>query len=486
MALRAARQKAFVDAMYQAEQFRLPFPDDPPIVYPDPDVWRELTARRKEMYTGTKVYPVADLVLPIRYPDEPPLVYPDAQVWRELTRRRAEKYGTTELARRTAAEWRIEQALKQRTELEFVETPLRDVVDYLKDLHHIEIQLDYAALKEVGVDENTPITKKLIGISLRSALKLMLDELQLKYVIHNEVLLITSPAVAESEEMSGDIPDSAEMLAWVLPGYNRKVPTYQPPVFSNNPAVFYDLVSYAPAMHTNLADVLSVLEAEVPADAATARPGKVDDRARRLIERARGAGWQTATIAQEQDKTPLTVAFDGTGRFRYERTTCTGLREVVICDGTSLWHLYPELGIGARRAVSRFHRQDFTRLVPWALPPVEDLARGADLVSIDERTVAIVPHKLPSPRPAARAPRRGAGGEGGLQSRASLRIHLVFAPDGRLAERQLVEMPSGKILVRETYGETERWHASRMTRRRQAGRPHHDGKPCWRHAVRRS
>ena len=36
--------------------------------------------------------------------------------------------------------------------------------------------------------------------------------------------------------------------------------------------------------------------------------------------------------------------------------------------------------------------------------------------------------------------------------RASLRIHLVFAPDGRLAERQLVEMPSGKILVRETYG----------------------------------
>ncbi len=88
MALCAARQKAFVDAMYQAEQFRLPFPDDPPIVYPDPNVWRELTARRKEIYGGTKVYPVADLVLPIRYPDEPPIVYPDAQVWRELTRRR--------------------------------------------------------------------------------------------------------------------------------------------------------------------------------------------------------------------------------------------------------------------------------------------------------------------------------------------------------------------------------------------------------------
>ena len=31
-------------------------------------------------------------------------------------------------------------------------------------------------------------------------MKLLLDELQLKYVIHNEVLLITSPAKAESDE----------------------------------------------------------------------------------------------------------------------------------------------------------------------------------------------------------------------------------------------------------------------------------------------
>ena len=50
------------------------------------------------------------------------------------------------------------------------------------------------------MDESTPVTKNLKGISLRSALKLLLDELQLKYVVHNEVLLITSPAKAESDE----------------------------------------------------------------------------------------------------------------------------------------------------------------------------------------------------------------------------------------------------------------------------------------------
>ena len=63
---------------------------------------------------------------------------------------------------------------------------MKDVVDYLKDLHHIEVQLDVPALKEAGVEESTPVTKNLKGISLRSALELMLDESGLKFVVHNE------------------------------------------------------------------------------------------------------------------------------------------------------------------------------------------------------------------------------------------------------------------------------------------------------------
>jgi hypothetical protein len=100
----------------------------------------------------------------------------------------------------SVADRKILQALNQPTQIEFVETPLKDVIDYLQDLHHIEIQMDSPALKEAGVDESAAITKHLTGISLRSALKLILDELQLKWVIHNEVLLITSPAKAESDE----------------------------------------------------------------------------------------------------------------------------------------------------------------------------------------------------------------------------------------------------------------------------------------------
>ena len=73
------------------------------------------------------------------------------------------------------------------------------MVEYLKDAA-IEIPVDAAGLKDAGVNPDQQVTKNISGMSLRSALKLLLDDLQLKYVIHNEVLLITSPTKAESDE----------------------------------------------------------------------------------------------------------------------------------------------------------------------------------------------------------------------------------------------------------------------------------------------
>jgi hypothetical protein len=99
---------------------------------------------------------------------------------------------------RSSAEWKILRTLASPTQLEFIETPLQDVIDFLKDQHQIEIQIDTKALNDVGIDPTTPITKNLKGISLRSALKLMLRELELTYVIQDGVLLITTPEEAET------------------------------------------------------------------------------------------------------------------------------------------------------------------------------------------------------------------------------------------------------------------------------------------------
>jgi len=98
--------------------------------------------------------------------------------------------------RTSKAELKIEQALSSPTQMEFIETPLQDVVDYLKDYHAIEIQVDRGSLDDIGVGADTPITKNLKGITLRSALNLMLREIDLTFTIADEVLLITTPEEA--------------------------------------------------------------------------------------------------------------------------------------------------------------------------------------------------------------------------------------------------------------------------------------------------
>jgi tetratricopeptide (TPR) repeat protein len=217
----------------------------------------------------------------------------------------------------------------------------------------------------------------------------------------------------------------------------QEVPSllYQRHTFRDEPRYFFDLVGYAPGMNTSAADIQAVLEAEalpLPGNKA----GKIDDAARALLDKARVSGWHALTIT-EPGQTPCTIVFDGEGRYAYERELPLGLRERVVCDGQTLLHLYPQLSVGARRSVSRFHRTDFFDAVPQAIPPAEDLARGADLKAIDRRIIAIVPHGATTAKDADGKPA------------AYVRVHLVFGTDGRLAERQIVRMPKGEILLRE-------------------------------------
>jgi len=97
----------------------------------------------------------------------------------------------------SAAEKKIEEALAKPTQVEFIETPLNDVIDFLRDFHKIEIQVDRKAFNDAGLDASTlPVTTNLKGISLRSALNLVLRNLDLTYLVEDEVLLITTPAAA--------------------------------------------------------------------------------------------------------------------------------------------------------------------------------------------------------------------------------------------------------------------------------------------------
>jgi tetratricopeptide (TPR) repeat protein len=207
---------------------------------------------------------------------------------------------------------------------------------------------------------------------------------------------------------------------------------YRPPTFAPDGRLFTDLVAFAPGLNTSQADVLGVLEVEAAPDPADVS-GTVEPAARALIEGARAAGWRTLTVPAAGAMPEWSVSFDGSGRYAAERVLPSGLKEHIICDGKELLHLYPELGLGSRRTLTRFHRAELSDLVPWALPPAKDLAHGFDLKSASERTVVLSPCGLKA-------------------EQAALVMHLVFGDDGRLDERRLVELPKNKVLRRETYG----------------------------------
>jgi hypothetical protein len=102
------------------------------------------------------------------------------------------------LPKLTPVEEKILSALDSPTTFDFIETPLQDAVDYLKDHHGIEIQLDTKTLEDGGMGTDTPVSRKLHGISLRAALRLLLGSMGLTSDIRDEVLLITTKEEADT------------------------------------------------------------------------------------------------------------------------------------------------------------------------------------------------------------------------------------------------------------------------------------------------
>jgi hypothetical protein len=128
-------------------------------------------------------------------PDEPPIVYPDPEFWERITELRR-KYKAVDLVNPDGAEAQIALALNDKTSFDFFEAPLTDVVTFLQDRHKINVELDVPGLDLAGVTPEDTVTKQLSNISLRSALRLLLKDLELTYVIKDEVLQITSQEAA--------------------------------------------------------------------------------------------------------------------------------------------------------------------------------------------------------------------------------------------------------------------------------------------------
>jgi general secretion pathway protein D len=118
--------------------------------------------------------------------------------WADLTRRRKGKYGADN-KQRSEPEKQIEQSLSRQVSLHFEKTPLVEVIRHIQKIADVNIVLDTAALEEEHVPTSTEITIGVDGITLRSALNLILEPLNMGYMVKNEVLNITSRLKQQGE-----------------------------------------------------------------------------------------------------------------------------------------------------------------------------------------------------------------------------------------------------------------------------------------------
>lgn len=172
--LRNLRAEKFLKTLEQVELSHVPFPDEPPVLFPAPEVWKALSERRKQ-------------------------------------------YASVDLHKSSKAEENISAQLDKQTEIAFTDTPLTDVVTFLSDYHNIPIIIDNEALQEEGIAPDTAVTRTLTGVKLRSALKIILQPLQLSYVIEDEVMKITT-AAKEKERLQTRVYPVGDLVVILTPG----------------------------------------------------------------------------------------------------------------------------------------------------------------------------------------------------------------------------------------------------------------------------
>lgn len=121
------------------------------------------------------------------------------------------------------------EAIKEPVTIDFNETPLSDVVAAIRDRQRIQIVVDKRSLDDVGISLDSPVTLRLRGVSLRTALKFLLRDYELSWVIRDGLLEITTPETANELAEARVYPVGDILLPSRGTGYRRgSLPTGMP------------------------------------------------------------------------------------------------------------------------------------------------------------------------------------------------------------------------------------------------------------------
>ena len=194
-----------------------------PIVAGILDYHTKNTRFRREMQRGfMDAFQLTDITA-IPYPDEPPIVYPSPERWERISELR-KKYKSVDLGGTSETEAKIYASLEENVSLDFGGgASLRELEVTLQDTLGVPVKLDDRVLAgELGLDVNEPgaIQGTYSGVSARSALRRLLSnvfETPLTYVIQDEVLLITDKQYAADNYLSIKVYPVADLVIPVNP-----------------------------------------------------------------------------------------------------------------------------------------------------------------------------------------------------------------------------------------------------------------------------
>lgn len=99
---------------------------------------------------------------------------------------------------------RTQQHLAQQIPIEFVETPLADALEYLRDVLNVQVYANWKPIEQAGVGPDSPISLNLKQVRGAMALELILDQAgadQLAYIIRDGVVIVSTISDLEGATM---------------------------------------------------------------------------------------------------------------------------------------------------------------------------------------------------------------------------------------------------------------------------------------------
>ena len=115
-------------------------------------------------------------------------------------------------------------------ELDFKNTPLSDVIEFLRTISGLNIHVNWRALKSSGIEKETPINIKVKNVSLRQALNLVVDQLsgnsgkfeRIYWVVDGNIVRI-APGTVFNVKLRTKVLDVADLIVPIRNFEGRRI-----------------------------------------------------------------------------------------------------------------------------------------------------------------------------------------------------------------------------------------------------------------------